>query len=308
MEGNGEGRAPWRRRRGLVGPVILIAIGVVFLLNNVGLLEWDVWWTLFTIWPVLLIAAGIDLIIGYRSPAGAIVSLVLIVTVFAAALWAASTGAGDRPGAQGVPISYPLDGATEADVRLSPSVARISLSALEDSALLADGRISVGNREALEREYEVEDGVAKLTLESAQVGSVNLGGFPGLFLWDLQINAETALDLDVDMGVGQSSIDLSGMIVTDVTIDVGVGQTTITLPEEASLDVRVSKGVGVIVIIIPDGVEARVRFDTGVVVRSVPSDFDRSGDSYYSSGYDDAEYRVDLDIDLGVGVVSVTQR
>ncbi len=54
-------------RVGLVWPVILISAGMMFLLNNLGLLSWNVWGTLWRLWPVLLIAAGLDILIGRRS-------------------------------------------------------------------------------------------------------------------------------------------------------------------------------------------------------------------------------------------------
>jgi hypothetical protein len=47
--------------------VILIGLGVVFLLNNPGILNWSVWDVIFRLWPVLLIAAGLDILIGRRA-------------------------------------------------------------------------------------------------------------------------------------------------------------------------------------------------------------------------------------------------
>jgi hypothetical protein len=55
------------RRRSLVGPVILIGLGVVFLLNNLGVLAWSVWEVILRLWPILLVAAGLDLLLGRRS-------------------------------------------------------------------------------------------------------------------------------------------------------------------------------------------------------------------------------------------------
>ena len=52
---------------GLVWPIILIAAGIILLLNNLGMLSWDIWGTLWRLWPVLLIAIGLDIIIGRRS-------------------------------------------------------------------------------------------------------------------------------------------------------------------------------------------------------------------------------------------------
>ena len=73
------------RRGSLVGPLILIGLGVVFLLNNLGALDWNVWEVIFSLWPVLLIAAGLDVLFGRRSGWGALVSLMLIVALLAGA-------------------------------------------------------------------------------------------------------------------------------------------------------------------------------------------------------------------------------
>ena len=58
------------RRGGLVGAAILVTLGVVLLLNNLGYLGWGVWETLGHLWPLLLIAIGLDLMIGRRSILG----------------------------------------------------------------------------------------------------------------------------------------------------------------------------------------------------------------------------------------------
>jgi len=56
-----------RRWRGsLVGPIILIGLGIVFLLNNLGLLSWSVWEVILRLWPILLIAIGLDILLGRR--------------------------------------------------------------------------------------------------------------------------------------------------------------------------------------------------------------------------------------------------
>ena len=44
--------------------VILISIGVVFLLNNLGYVPWVVWLRILSFWPVILIAIGIEKIFG----------------------------------------------------------------------------------------------------------------------------------------------------------------------------------------------------------------------------------------------------
>jgi hypothetical protein len=54
------GSSPQRTRGGIVVGVVLIALGVWFLLQNLGLLEW--WrWDLF--WPAVIILLGLALLV-----------------------------------------------------------------------------------------------------------------------------------------------------------------------------------------------------------------------------------------------------
>ena len=82
---------PYRSRRSIAGPLILIAIGVVFLLSNLGVIRrWEVWNWFGHWWPVLLILWGVIVLIenmvapraGYRTRrlgVGGVLLLVLLV-------------------------------------------------------------------------------------------------------------------------------------------------------------------------------------------------------------------------------------
>lgn len=84
---------PYRYRRSLTGPVVLIAIGVVFLLKNLGIIRgWQFWAWFGHWWPVLLILWGVVALIehasanrmGYRTRhlgAGGILLLIVLVIV-----------------------------------------------------------------------------------------------------------------------------------------------------------------------------------------------------------------------------------
>jgi hypothetical protein len=47
----------------MAGGVILIGLGIVFLLDNLGLISWD--WA--QLWPVILIVIGVALLLGRLS-------------------------------------------------------------------------------------------------------------------------------------------------------------------------------------------------------------------------------------------------
>jgi DUF4097 and DUF4098 domain-containing protein YvlB len=84
---------PYRYRRSLTGPVVLIAIGVVFLLKNLGIIRgWQFWNWFGHWWPILLILWGVVALIehasanrmGYRTRhlgGGGILLLIVLVII-----------------------------------------------------------------------------------------------------------------------------------------------------------------------------------------------------------------------------------
>ncbi len=59
---------PYRYRRSITGPVILIAIGIVFLLTNIGVIHgWQLWTWFGHWWPVLLILWGVMALLEHAS-------------------------------------------------------------------------------------------------------------------------------------------------------------------------------------------------------------------------------------------------
>lgn len=60
------------RRGSLFGPLLLIVIGLVFLLRNLGVLDGGVWDIVIRLWPVLLIMMGLDSIYKREGFVGAV--------------------------------------------------------------------------------------------------------------------------------------------------------------------------------------------------------------------------------------------
>ena len=89
-------------------------------------------------------------------------------------------------------------------------------------------------------------------------------------------------------------------------VDVGAGALTVTLPEEGRFDANLSVGAGELTVIIPDGLEARIERNLGVGDINVDqSRFVRDGDAFVTRGLDEADSRVVLNLDVGVGEIQV---
>jgi len=293
------------RRGGLVWPIILIGLGVVFLLNNLGVLPWDIWGALLRVWPVILIAIGLDLAIGRRSVLGSVVALVLIVLVLAGGIWLAYTAGGPAV-ATTETVAYPLGGAARASVEVAQAVGELRVRALPaGSANLAQGTLQLARGETVTRSFTGGD-TARLSIKSdKRAWGPEVVGAQNARVWDLALNGGVPMALAVDLAVGKMTADLSGLDVSAAEVNVAVGDATVRLPSQGRSAVKVSVAVGNLVVEVPRGVEVRVRSGAALAGRSFPAGWTRDGDTYTSPGYAMAQHRVELETDVALGNLTV---
>lgn len=68
------------RRPGFVGPLLLLAVGFILLFNNMGLLPWVIWGSLWRYWPVILILFGIE-ILARHAESGVMYLLAVLICI-----------------------------------------------------------------------------------------------------------------------------------------------------------------------------------------------------------------------------------
>ena len=293
-----------RRRDRATLPIILIAAGVLLLLSRLGLFDWGFALGVLNLWPLLLIAAGVDVLTQGRYR----LVVVLATVAIGALLWRAP---GWLPGSAGPAethaIAYELDGAEAAKISLSHGVGRLSLGALEAGSPLAiGGTIDTGRGERLDAAHRIDDGVAEVTVRTRQQGpSFNVSGRERA--WDLELTRAVPVDLSIDSGVGESVLELREIVLRALDLDAGVGEIHVTLPSTGGYRGEIDAGVGAVVVRIPRSVEARLEVDTGLGGADVRGTWTRDGDRYLSSGWDEApdDRRIDLRISGGVGEITV---
>ncbi len=157
-------------RGGFVWPIILIGAGIVFLLNNLGLVDWGVWLTLLRLWPVLLIAIGLDLLVGRRFPLGSLLLALLLVGVLVLAVQGAlpqtvtaSAVLVDRTET----VSQDLQGAERASVGIKFGAGNLNVGSLAGgSKQLIQGEVDLSRNEQLNKGYSESGGAGKYVLES----------------------------------------------------------------------------------------------------------------------------------------------
>ncbi len=123
--------------------------------------------------------------------------------------------------------------------------------------------------------------------------------------WDLGLNPDVPLQLEISLGVGQSDVDLTGLTLSDLEVSMGVGQTTVILPDEGRFRAKIEGAIGQTVVVIPAGLAARIHVDTGLAGRQLPDGYQRRDDVYTSPGYESADNRVDLEVSQAIGNITI---
>jgi len=296
------------RRSGLVGPALLIGLGVLFLLNNLGLLSWAIWPAILRLWPLLLIAIGLDLLFGRRSTLGSLFVALLVLVALGAAIWwnDAWVGAGTPLSSQA--LSQPLNGAKRAAIEIGLGAGTLRLGAQSEADGLITGTVAHGPRDQVQRDFAVSGDTATFKLHAVRqdgwAGPLRLRDGEGL-LWDLRLNPDIPLRLDLSTGAGTAALDLTHLNVAELNVSTGVGTTTLNLPRRGSLQAHVSGGVGDTTISIPAGMAARIRASTGLGQVHITGNFQRQDNVYVSPNYASAADHVDLAISGGIGSVTV---
>jgi hypothetical protein len=301
--------AQGQRRHGppIVGPILLIGAGVLFLLNNLGIVDWGIWNDLWRLWPLILIAIGLDLLVGRRNP---LLSLVIVLLVLGAgAAVVASTGGFRGAGTiASTGLSVPLGSAKSAVVEIDHGAGNLNVDGNGENGMLAVGTLEFWQNHGTPRQDVSTSGdKVTLKLDERSEGFFNLfGGSTGNVDWDIHLSPNVPLAIEADLGAGNSDLDLSRLNVTALDIKAGAGNTTVSLPEKSGrISATVDGGVGNITLEVPQGIEARINVDTGLGNVTADSRFTKQGDTYVTAGYDSASERADIDLKVGVGNVVV---
>jgi hypothetical protein len=296
------------KREGIVGPVFLIGLGIVFLLSNLGFLTVDVWQMVLRLWPVLLIAFGLDVLIGRRSMVLSVVGLFIMLAVLIGALWLFGA---TWSGGQVLPsedVRQPIEGASEARIVIKPAAGYLRIDALTSPENLVEGTVQARRSERVTQDFSREGATAVFTLQgagSAFIGPTNAEEARG---WQLALTPAIPIALETGIGAGMSEIDLTDLMISDLNVSVGVGETTVILPETGRFQGEVQGAIGQIIILVPEGMELAIDADTGIASLDIPDDFLEEGDRYTSPGYATAQNRIDLKVGQAIGNIEIRRR
>jgi hypothetical protein len=304
----------------LFWPLVFVGAGAILLLSNLGYVPWQSWNILWRLWPLLLVALGVDLLIGRRSVLGAVISglvlLLLIGLVVALVVFAQNIPAlaelTQTPAVHTEHVEYPLGDVEGALISLDFSAAPCAVSALENSPNLIEADVTLRNE--LVFETDVQGSQADVRLDSRFAGTWFWPfDLEGSERWDVRLSPRVPLELLLDTGSGHCEFDLTGLQIDVLDLNSGSGAVELALPSASTFRARIDSGSGSVSIVVPEGVGARVELDSGSGsfrpdgrFRLVEGERDDDG-VWETQNFDNAGHTITLEIDQGSGAISIEE-
>ena len=302
-------------RRGVFWPLLLFALGLIFLLQNFGFISGVSWLAVASLWPLLLILIGLDIAFARRWP---LPTLAVEIAVIAAGLALVAYSPNLSPG---VFVFGNGNGTGQNDVALPRGATQLNLTL--NGGGIRSYHVSGGASQLVEahsaspdlrlRVSEGSNGRADVRLDQ-----VSNGFFHPINEGDVQIRlaSDVPTSLTINVGAGEFDVDLSDVRVTDAKVNVGASSMRFVVPKPSGdIAIRMNGGASNIEIVVPDSVEARIATTGGLL--SLRSDNTRlgsgggiggcvaCGSSVETSGYGAARDRVTVTISAGASSIIV---
>lgn len=217
------------RYRSLFWPILLIGLGVIFLLANLGVISQVNVNTILSLWPLILIVIGLDLIFGRRSPlVGGLIGLLLVAAVIAALIAGPALGLPGGEALQTRAITEPLGEATSAKISMDFSSQPVKVHpTLQNSANLLEADIQYYGS----LQYSSSGNpVRQIRLTHSSMGfnfAFDLTGNPR---WDIGLNPKVPIDLHLNSSSGSVELDLADLKLSGFFLDQGSGSASVDLP------------------------------------------------------------------------------
>ncbi len=255
---------------------VVIILGVIFLLSNLGFLPVN-FWQVF--WPFALIVLGLWFLVAPRLFRGKVETQAIAVA---------------------------LENTTEAELEINHGAGRLLVSGGAAPANLFDGNFVGDVAKYIYRQNEKAS--VKLNADAGPVFIFPVGISSEGFQWDMHLNSNIPFKLRFHTGAGESVLNLRDVKAHSIVLETGASSTEMTLPANAGLtDVKISSGAASVILHVPEGVAARIKVESGLAGINIDSTrFPYNGTYYETPGFDTASNRVMIKAETGISSLEIS--
>jgi hypothetical protein len=195
-------------------------------------------------------------------------------------------------------------GAQSARAQFKIGAGELNLAGGADQLMEADFSYNVSEWKP-KVNYDVSGDTGELMVKQGSAEGANLSG-DARNEWDIRLNDELPTDLVVQMGAGESNLDLDSLTLSGVDLQMGAGKTTVDLTGDyaRSFDTSIQGGVGEATVELPSDVGVKAKAEGGLGKINAEG-LKRVGNAYVNDAYGESDVNLNVDVQGGVGEINL---
>ena len=281
----------------LVSGTILIILGILFLLANLGYISFDMLFGIFDLWPLLFVIAGINIIFN-KKPIIVLITWIMFFIILI--LYGTFYGGINTDIDFSTRFTKPAE-TSYGELNLDIGAAKINVDSEKDNLLEVNAR-------GIKLDY---DDIYKNNNETAIFNFANKNYNPIIFStksnnYNFGLNENVIWDLDLNLGAISGTLNLENIATESVALNMGAGNLNIVLGNKYDRsNIRIDSGASNINIIVPKDAGVKINLDSSLSKINIDDlNLIRLGDYYVSPDYEKKDVMLEFHISMGVGRVN----
>lgn len=212
--------------------VILISLGLVFLLNNLGYVPWDVWFRILSLWPIILVALGIEII--FKKTRLSFLTILSPLLFMAAILGPTYFQRVELTGIYRAIETYQYDEDLDTSVAKVTAIIQLragNLKVSSETGRLVSAKLDYWKRKPITTsEYSGFDSSATLEIRDKDTDWKGWSWRAwGAKDWDIRLTNRVPVNLRIYAKATDGELDLSDLRVTNLNLETKAGNFDIKL-------------------------------------------------------------------------------
>lgn len=303
------------KAKNIIWGLILVLIGVLFILKNVGVVYFS-WYSLWRLWPLILVLIGVVML---PIKEGIKVALTVVVLAIGAIFLVSFQDDEDRTDRWSFNHRDRTDESNKVEIDQMISEAydsTIKIASLDFDAAAGNFRIEQTTGELFE--FEREGNLGRYNYSIKDLGEkreivIELEGKESRVIHGefknqvrMKLNPDPVWDLKVDVGAANIEMDLTPFMISTLDIDGGASSINIKIGDlKEDCKIKINSGASSINIKIPEEFACEVNTSTVLSSKDLPGFNKVSGGTYVTPDFASKTKNITIDIEAAVSSLTV---
>lgn len=283
----------------LINGIILITIGIFLFLVNLGYISFSILFGIFDLWPLIFIVVGVNILFKKKSITFITWTLFFVILILYGVFYQGGIVKNELI-RNNINVKKPIE-TTYGEFDLDIGAAKVNIDSEEEGLI----RANLEGRELLYNEaYKNSKETANLRFEGKEYSITNLDKSKSSN-YNFNLNKDVIWDLDLDLGAISGKLNFEEIPIKSIDLDFGAGDLDMILGNKYNnSNIKIDSGASNLTIVIPKEAGIKIKLDAALTKTNIDDlNLNKSGDYYLSSNYEEANKKLEFDIDMGAGKI-----